>query len=128
MPGTEFETLPPLAISSNLLQFLKCMDLKSVGIGLDCVPFHSGWELVKWAPKSVELGENYVEIFEICDVVKEEEPLEVFGPQIELNLENPTDVGEPPVEVAEVASTVVVEVEEESSMEVLEARTSIEKG
>jgi len=46
LPGTGFKNPPPLAISSNLLQFLKCMDLKSVGLGLDCVPFQSGWELV----------------------------------------------------------------------------------
>ena len=56
--GTGFENPPPLAISSNLLKFLKCMDLKLVGLGLGCVPFHSGWELVEWVPKSVDLGEN----------------------------------------------------------------------
>ena len=39
-------------------------------------------------------------------------------------MENPEDLGEPPVEVAGVAPTVVVEVEEESSMEVL---SSVEK-
>jgi len=47
LPGTGFETLPPLAISTNLFKFLKGMGLDSVGLGLDCVPFHSGWELVK---------------------------------------------------------------------------------
>jgi len=51
LPGTRFEILPPLAISTNLLKFLKCMDLKSVGLGLSCVPFHSGWELIEWVPK-----------------------------------------------------------------------------
>jgi len=86
LPGIGFENLPPLPVSSNLLQFLKYMDLKSVGLGLDCVPFHSEWELVEWVPKSVELGENYVEILKFCDVVEEEEHLEVFGPQIELDL------------------------------------------
>jgi len=79
--GTGFENPPPLAISSNLLKFLKCMNLKSVGLGLGCVPFHSEWELVEWVPKSVDLGENYVEILEICDEFEEEEP-EVFRPQI----------------------------------------------
>ena len=57
------------------------MDLKSVGLGLGCVSFHSGWELVEWVSKSVDLGENYVEILEICDEFEEEEP-EVFRPQI----------------------------------------------
>jgi len=42
-------------------------------------------------------------------------------------LGNPTNVGEPPVEVAGVAPTVVVEVEEESFVEVLDARASVEK-
>jgi len=73
------------------------------------------------------LESNYSEILEICDEIEEEEHLEVFGPQIELNLSNPTDIGEPPVEDAGVAPTVVVEVEEESSVEVLEARASVEE-
>jgi len=87
LPGTGFENPPPLAISSNLLQVLKSLDLKSVGLRLDCVPFHSRWELVEWVPTLVELGENYVEILSICEEIEEEEQLEVFGPQIELNLE-----------------------------------------
>jgi len=73
------------------------------------------------------LESNYTEILEICGEIEEEEQLEVFGPQIELNFKNSTDVGEPPIEVTGVAPTVVVEVEEESSMEVLEARASVEK-
>jgi len=102
------------------------MDLKSVGLGLNCVFFHSGWELVEWKPKLSELKSNYVEILEICDEIKKEEHLEVFGPQIELNLENSSDMGEPAVEVAGVAPTVVV-VEEEYSVEVLEASAFVEK-
>ena len=50
LPGTGFETLPPLAISTGLFKFLKCLGLNSVGLGLDCVPFHAGWELVVWEP------------------------------------------------------------------------------
>jgi len=73
----------------------------------------------------MDLGENYVEILHICDEIEEEEHFEVIGPQIELNLENPSDMGEPSVEVPEVAST--VEVENESSVEVLEAKASVEK-
>ena len=72
------------------------------------------------------LESNSTEILKICGEI-EEEQLEVFGPQIELNLENPTDVGEPPIEVAGVAPTRVVEVKEVSSVEVLEARASVEK-
>jgi len=122
LPGTGFETLPPLAILFKPFQFLKCLGLNSVGLGLDCIPFHYGWELVEWRPKL-----HAVEVLEICDEVEEEEPLEVFGPQIELNLSNPTNIGEPPVEADEVAPAVVVEVEEESSVEVVEAKASVEK-
>jgi len=127
LPGTGLENPPPLAISPNLLQFLKYMDLKSVGLGLDCVPFHFGWKLVEWRSKLSVLESNYSENLEICDETKEEEHLEVFGPQIELNLENPSDMSEPAVEVAGVAPTVVVVVEEESSVELLEVSASVEK-
>jgi len=50
------------------------MDLKSVGLGLGCVLFHSGWELVEWVSKSIDLGENSVEILEICDDLKTKNP------------------------------------------------------
>ena len=72
------------------------------------------------------LESNYAKILEICEEIEEEEHLEVFGPRIELNLENPSDMGELPVEDTRVAPTVVV-VEEESSVEVLEASASVEK-
>jgi len=57
----------------------------------------------------VDLGVGTVEILEICDEVEEKE-LEVFGPQIELDPREESsihDLGEPPVEVAGVAPTVV---------------------
>jgi len=54
--------------------------LKSVGRGLSCVSFHSGWELIEWVPKSVDLGQNWGEILEICDGVEEDDSLEDFGP------------------------------------------------
>jgi len=127
LPGTGFETLPPFAILFKPFQFLKCLGLNSVGLGLDCVPFHSGWELVKWKLAFSVLESNYSEILEICEEIEVEEELEVFEPQIELSLTNPTDMGNPSVEVAEVAPTVVVEVEEESSVEILESRASVEK-
>jgi len=63
-------------------------------------------------------------ILEICEEIEVEDSIEVFGPQIELNLENSEDLEKPPVEVAGVAPTVVVEVKEESSVEVL---ASVEK-
>jgi len=124
LPGTGFETLPPLTIPSNLLKFLKSVGLNSIGLGVESVPFHSGWELVVREPSLSGLESGFSEILEICEEVEIEDPIEVFGPQIELNLENPTELGKPPVEVAGVAPTTVVEVEEESSVEVL---ASVEK-
>jgi len=97
------------------------MDLKSVGLGLGCVPFHSGWELVECRPKLVDLGENCVEILSICDEIEEKE-LEVFGLQIELDLGEGSsihDLGEPLVEVAGVAPT-MVEVEDDGDVHVVE--------
>jgi len=47
LPGTGFENPPPLALLFKPFQFLKSLDLKPIGLGLDCVPFHSGWELVE---------------------------------------------------------------------------------
>jgi len=53
------------------------------------VPFHSGWELVEWKPKlGVSRGDLVLkleEFVEICDE-REDEQLEVFGPQIKLDL------------------------------------------
>ena len=66
LPGIGFENLPPLALLFKPFQFLKCLDLKPVELGLDCVPFHSGWELVEWRPKLHILESNCVEILEIC--------------------------------------------------------------
>jgi len=65
-----------------------------------------------------------VRILEICEEVEIKDSIEFFGPQIELNLENSTELGKPPVEVTGVAPTAVVEVAEESSVEVL---ASVEK-
>jgi len=118
-PGTGFETPPPLAISSNLFKFLKSVGLKSVGLGLENIPFHSGWELIVWEPSLSGLKSEFSEILEICEEIEVEDSIKVFGAQIELNLENPADFGKLPVEVAGVSPTVVVEVEEESSVEVL---------
>jgi len=42
LPGTGFETLPPLAILFKPFQFLKSLCLKSVGLGFDSIPFHAG--------------------------------------------------------------------------------------
>ena len=81
--GTGFETLPPLAISFKPFQFLKSLELNTVGLGFDCVPFHSGWELVEWRPKLHVLESNYAKILEICEEIEEEEHLEVLG--LELN-------------------------------------------
>jgi len=100
-----FENLPPLAISSTPFQFLKSLDLKSVGLGLESV-LHFGWDLVEWNPKfdgsRVDLGVKVDEFVEICDEL-EEDHAEVFGPQIELDLGTGSDpvhdLEEKPVEI-----------------------------
>ena len=57
--GIGFEISPPLAISSSIFQFLKGLNLKSVGLGLESVPFHFGWDIVEWNPK---LNENPIDL------------------------------------------------------------------
>ena len=82
---TGFETLSPLAISTGLFKFLKCLGLNSVGLGLDCVPFHAGWELVEWRP-SMSVSEWIEAEFERnCVEIEEEEQIKSVGPQIELD-------------------------------------------
>ena len=65
-----------------------------------------------WEPSLSGLESGLSEIMEISEETLKEETLEVFGPQIKLCLENPTDLEKPSVEVARVAPTAVVEVEE----------------
>jgi len=130
LPGTGFKILPPLAIPFKPFHFLKCLSLNSVGLGLESVPFHSGWELVVWKSKLSVLELHAVEILEIYEDVEVDDSVEVFGPLIELDLGEGSsihDVGETPIEAAGVAPSVVVEVEEESSVKFVEAKASLEK-
>jgi len=86
--------------------------------------------LVEWRPNLSELELYVVQVLKFCDEVEIEDSSEVFGPLIELDLGEGSsihDIGEPPVEIAREAPTVVVEVEKESSVEVVEARASVEK-
>ena len=53
--GMGFENFPPLVISSNQFQFLKSLDLKLVGLGLESIQFRYGWDLVEWNPKLMNL-------------------------------------------------------------------------
>ena len=76
-----------------------------MGLGLDYVPFHADWELFVWRPNLVVSELHASEIVEICEEIEVEDSIEVFGPQIELNLENPKDLGKPSVEAAGVAPT-----------------------
>jgi len=73
--GMGFESLPPLPIISKTFGFLKCVNLSSMGLGLNEVPSESGWDLVLWKlaleqsrPKGV-LGPSEVqtEIFDVVD-------------------------------------------------------------
>jgi len=80
LPGTGFETLPPLAISLNWFKFLKSVGLRSVVLGLESIPFHSGWDLVVWKRSLSGLESEFSEILEICEEVELEDSIEVFGP------------------------------------------------
>ena len=64
----------------------------------------------------------------ICDEIKEEDPIEVFGPQIDLDLGEGSSINddEPPVEVSRVVPTVKVE-EEDSSVEFLISRKEMKR-
>jgi len=64
------------------------------------------------------------ELVEICEEIEIEDSVEVFQPQIHLDLGQGSSIHdvEPPVEVPGVVSTVVVEEEEDSSVEVLASR------
>jgi len=78
LSGTGFENPPPLVMSFKPFQFLKCLGLSSVGLGLGCVPFHSGWALIEWKSELSVLESNYAEILEICEEIEGLEQLEVL--------------------------------------------------
>ena len=44
--GMDFNSLPSIFINPSIFEFLKSLELKSVGMSLDDVPFVTGWELV----------------------------------------------------------------------------------
>jgi len=58
---------------------LKSLGLDSVGLGLDCVPFHADWELVVWRPNLVVSELHASEIVEICEEIEVEDSIEVFA-------------------------------------------------
>jgi len=66
--GMGFENLPPLAITSIPFKFLKILDLRSEGLGLDAAPSCFGWELVVWKPLEEQFRAEL-----------EGKPAEVFG-------------------------------------------------
>jgi len=71
-----FEHLPPLAISANLFQFFKSLDLESVGLGLASVSFRFGWDLVVWNPKLNEspfdFGIKFDDLVKVSDELEED--------------------------------------------------------
>ena len=77
LPGTGFEFLPPLTISTGLFRFLRCLGLRSVGLSLDCVPFHGGWELVEWRPAMTISDHIGMEFDLLCAEIEEEERVEL---------------------------------------------------
>jgi len=75
LPGTGFECLPALPISSVPFRFLKSLDLSSSGLRLGYVPLCFDWQLVEWKPLTqqyrVEIGGTFIEIFEDVEDVHE---------------------------------------------------------
>ena len=75
---------PPFPIICNPLRFLKSLNLNSVGLGLDAIPFEFEWNLVVWKPFGVQfepkaiLGSNEAGI-EIVDVLDDSCPSEGDG-------------------------------------------------
>ena len=72
--------------------------MKLVGLGLDSVPFHSGWELVVWRLAMSVSEWLETEFDRICEEIEAEDPTEVVGSQSELDLgvEASICVDEPP--------------------------------
>jgi len=92
-----FESLALLVIASIPIQFLKSLDLKSVGLGLDVVSSYFGWELVVWKPleqqSRAKSEKNSAGVFgEIHDAVEVREDTSKEG-KIDLDL----GTGEVPV-------------------------------
>ena len=116
LPGTGFETTPPLSIVYKPFHFVKSICMKSVGLGLECVPFHGGWELVEWKPVLTLSEVIEIEFDQICVEIEEEESVPFVGPQIELDLGEGSSIHDdlPAVEVPGVVPT--VEIEEEDSL------------
>jgi len=79
--GMGFESLPPLPIISKTFGFLKCVNLNSVGLGLNEIPFEFGWDLVMWKPILAQaepkgaLGPSELHI-EVVNVVDDSSPSE----------------------------------------------------
>jgi len=70
-----------LPVIRKAFGFLKSINLSSVGLGLDAIPFEFGWNLVVWKPFGVQsepkvvLGPNEAHI-KVVDVLDESSPSE----------------------------------------------------
>ena len=84
LEGMGLAISPPLPIICNPFRFLKSLNLNSVGLGLDAIPFEFGWNLGVWKPFGVQfehkaiLGPNEPGI-EIIDVLNDSSPSEEDG-------------------------------------------------
>jgi len=75
---------PPLPIICNPFKFLKSLDLTTVGLGLDEIPFDFEWKLVIWKPFGVQFGSKAVlgpneAGFHVVNVLDESSPSEDDG-------------------------------------------------
>jgi len=84
LEGIGLVILSSLPIVCTPFKFLKSLDLTSVRLGLNKIPFDFGWELVIWKPFRVQLGSKAVlglneTGFDVVDVLDESPPSEDDG-------------------------------------------------
>ena len=69
--GMGFDSLPPLLISPTIFEFVKSLDLRTVGKDLGDVPPVFGWKLVPYEPIMVESGHEGSCTVRFTDVLDE---------------------------------------------------------
>jgi len=75
---------PSLPIVCTPFKFLKSLDLTTMGLGLNKIPFDFGWKLVIWEPFGVKFGSKAVfglneTGIDVVDVLDESSPSEDDG-------------------------------------------------
>jgi len=79
LEGMGLVSLPSLPIVCTPFKFLKSLDLTTVRLGLNEIPFDFGWKLMIWEPFGVQFGSKAVlglneTDFNVVDVLNESSP------------------------------------------------------